>query len=91
MAGRKKKARGEPSNNGAVTIERGVPLPKYRRRKTYPWPTMEVGDSFTEPFTESRLRSLRTLAATAGKRYGRYFIVRLDPKDPSLIRVWRAE
>jgi len=58
-------------------IEKGVPLPKGR----YPFPTMEVGDSFE--FSDS-LSSVRSAASYWGRTHGQKFTARKN-------RCWRVK
>jgi hypothetical protein len=69
-----------------IDIEKGVPVPDTPHFAKYPWPDMEIGDSFV--FPESLKRSTPyNLARTAGIRYGVKFVVK--QRDGGPVRCWR--
>lgn len=67
-------------------IEKGIDLPKFSgdQSRRYPFPDMEVGDSFAIP-PEQAIR-IRTAANNWGKLNGRKFSTR---KHGGGYRVWR--
>jgi hypothetical protein len=68
------------------TIQSNIPVPTTQRRRgkpKYPWPLMQVGDSFLAPHTRV------TMSAYAyGKRHNMKFV---SLKEANGIRVWRTE
>lgn len=80
-------------------IDKGLPIPKIStgRPRIYPFPQMEVGDSFAVPITDEILsgqnKSARLLssAATAyARKYGGRFSVQFD-RSNKIMRCWRVE
>lgn len=69
------------------TIEKDVPVPVGGTRRKYPFPDMEVGDSFfiADPL---RVQSLRFAASYWGKRHGTQFSVR---REGTGCRCWRIK
>lgn len=72
-------------------IEKGIEPPKGQmgRRRSYPFPDMEIGDSFFVPFEEGDLKVKAAVQAAAthyGKRHGMKFATRSIEGG---IRVWR--
>jgi hypothetical protein len=70
-----------------IEIDKNVPAPTqhYRTLKKYPWPTMEVGDSFLFPSTTSA--DTAYTVARAQSRDGKKFIVRTTDDGR---RCWRV-
>jgi hypothetical protein len=65
-------------------IIKGGPLPTPYGQK-YPWPDMDVGDSFEAPaISRGTISSAATLD---GRKYGRKWSIRKI--DENTIRVWR--
>lgn len=72
---------------GKIVVEKGIPIPKKRSgQATYPWRTMEIGDSFLVP-PHVKTSSCRVMASVASKRYGGNFTSR---KTPDGHRIWRV-
>lgn len=71
----------------AVPIDKGVPIPPdgecFRRRYTYPWADLQIGDSFLMPDASSGSAQ----AYTRGLRDGRTYTTRLVEGG---LRVWRT-
>ena len=67
-----------------MQVDKEIPIPKPAtgNKAKYPWETMEIGDSFL-----SVTRTMRSIASSAGKRYGKKFVVR---KCPEGFRIWRV-
>ena len=67
-------------------ISRAVPIPK--ARVLYPFPQMEVGDSFLVEGPHDKVAGsrLRSAASDYGRRHGKAFSVRVEGDD---LRVWR--
>jgi len=61
---------------GKIKIQSGVGMPKLREIYDYPYPDMEVGDSFTVPI-EARAKLLNA-NYRAGKKLGRKFVARSE-------------
>lgn len=72
-------------------IEKGIPIPP--GKKIYPWPEMEIGDSFTVSITNGDLSRARKRLSSAAvhhqKKHGGRFTVRKI--DDNTLRVWRVE
>lgn len=74
----------------AIKIEKNVPMPADRRggrERIYPFPHMEVGDSFV--VHESKKRSVHAAAITWAKRENnaaKFCVRSLSAKDA---RIWR--
>lgn len=69
-----------------IQIDKGVPLPPtHNTMRGYPFASMEVGDSFA--VTHDKERSIRTIAARTGEKFGWRFAVR---KFDHEVRVWRV-
>lgn len=83
-----------------MKIEKDVPLPGpyVGAPRKYPFPDMEVGDSFAVPLEgESSSRGmdtaadkLRCAALNHGRRYGGKFVVR-TVREENVARCWRVE
>ncbi len=73
--------------NGAIKIERGIPVPlnSVKRSSKYPLREMEVGDSFSIP-KDQRLQ-LSSYMTSAGRDMNAKFISR---QDGNIVRVWRV-
>lgn len=70
-------------------IEKGIPVPTQNKgMRIYPFPTMEVGDSFLVA-DGGRNRAMSALVRYKQHNAGRRFTVRTQP-DGSL-RIWRIE
>jgi len=71
-------------------IEKNVPMPEASpnkgRPRVYPFPEMEVGDSFVVEIEDSKL--LRSAAGAYSRKYGGTFTVRIDRKTQE-VRCWR--
>jgi hypothetical protein len=67
------------AENGKIGIEKGVPVPHGHRTTKYPWPEMEIGDSFFAPTKSPN-------PTNAQKRYGYKFTCRTVDGG---YRVWR--
>lgn len=67
-------------------VQSGIPLPPPRRgHRSYPFPTMAVGESFVcDAADKNRIASA---ASQYGKRHGVRFAVR---KDGDSLRCWRV-
>ncbi len=72
----------------AFTIEKGVPLSDARKttRLKYPFPDMEIGDSFCVP--GDRRNTLSVAASLYGKRNGLKFTV--SCQGDGRVRCWRV-
>ena len=73
-----------------LLIDKGVPLPPRRKGgppDKYPFPGMEVGDSFFAANYEDP-RVMSNLAWKRGKKLGRKFSVRTEGDG---VRVWRVK
>lgn len=68
-----------------VKIESGVPLPPARNKRRYPYPQLQVGDSFFVPSMGQN--EIANQAWRWGKKLGRTFETR---KRPGGVRVWRT-
>lgn len=73
-----------------IPIDKGIPIPTRchgRRgvRVLYPFPDMEIGDSF---FVEGSASSVESAASSYGKRTGRKFTTRYVDGGA---RVWRIK
>lgn len=64
-------------------VEKGIPVPRVSGRAVYPFPLMEVGDSFSIDGKER----VAAAASVFGKRHGVKFSLR---KDGEGYRVWRV-
>lgn len=81
-----------------IAIETGVPLPPDRyfgpRPTKYPFPGMDVNDSFFVPVSDAEplkllRRRMRQSATWAGKRYAPAQFRSAAVEDGSGVRVWR--
>lgn len=70
-----------------VELDNTVPVPK---RKKYKWDEMRIGDSF---FAKAKkIKSMRSQAWAAGRRYAARFAVREDRLNGcDGVRVWRVQ
>jgi hypothetical protein len=80
-------------------IDKDLPIPKITtgRPRIYPFPTMEVGDSFVVPITnemesgqDKSSRLLRSAASAYSRRYGSKFSVQFQ-RSNKVTRCWRIE
>jgi hypothetical protein len=74
-----------------IAIEKGVDIPagRMRKRLSYPYGEMEVGDSFVvENDCASRMVNVCGMNRKMGLRLGRKFTARKQGDD---IRIWRVE
>jgi hypothetical protein len=74
-------------------IEKDVPVPgTYHHRAKYPFPEMEVGDSFLVPYGGKPKRvvmnNVRSAGSYYGKRHGIRFVFRTEEGG---VRTWRVE
>jgi hypothetical protein len=68
-----------------IKIERGIPLPKKKKRAAvYPFDLMNVGDSFL--VSKEKIKAVRQ-AVIAIPKDGRKFVTRTMPNG---LRVWRV-
>lgn len=68
-----------------IKIDKGMPMPKSKSEKKYPFREMEIGDSFFEEEVNRRL--LASYASELGKKIGMKFSIR---RVDGGIRVWRT-
>jgi hypothetical protein len=67
-------------------IQKGLEMPEAPRRKTkYPWPDLEVGDSFE---IDTNLGAAHTYARQASERYKKTFEARAYR---GAVRIWRTK
>jgi hypothetical protein len=80
-------------------IDKNVPMLKISkgRPRIYPFPEMEVGDSFVVPITDEMesdqdksSRLLRSAASAYSRRYGSKFSVQFQ-RSKNVTRCWRVE
>lgn len=70
----------------SIKIDKGVPVPNsYAKKHKYPFPELEVGDSF---FVATSPGKLSSQAWAMGKRLKRKFTVRAVEGG---VRVWRIK
>lgn len=70
-----------------ITIDKDIPLP--RHRIVYPFPEMEVGDSF---FTKKSRKTMTGIACYWAKKLGCTFSTRdVVENDVEGTRVWRTK
>ncbi len=70
-----------------IPIDKGIPLPKQRTPRKYPFAEMKVGDSFEFPPSLSN-HSARSAAHQASLRLGLKFTV---SKALGSVRCWRVK
>jgi hypothetical protein len=70
----------------SIAIEKNVPVPELKERNSYPYKSMDVGDSFFVEDTTTRIMSNNNYRA--GKTYERKFVAR---REGNGVRVWRTE
>ena len=70
---------------GRMKIEKGIPIPAGRCR-AYPFASMEVGDSFELPLSQTQIVS--SSAYGFGQRHGMKF--KLRRTDTNTARIWRT-
>lgn len=68
-----------------MKIERDIPLPPARNQRRYPYPQLEVGESFFVP--EVSQNAIANQAWRWSQKLGRKFETR---KRPGGVRVWRT-
>lgn len=68
-----------------IRIERDVPLPPARNKRLYPYPQLEIGDSFF--VSEGKQSEIATQAWRWSRKLGRKFETRTRPGG---VRVWRT-
>lgn len=83
-----------------VTINNDIPPPPPSiggRPRKYPFPDMDVGNSFAIPLSGSMVAGedhavvrLRSAAAGYMRKYGGHFIARID-RENNVARCWRVE
>jgi hypothetical protein len=70
-----------------ITIDKDIPLP--RHRVVYPFPEMEVGDSF---FSKKSRKTLAGIAYYWSRKLGFKFATRdVVENDVEGVRVWRTK
>lgn len=69
----------------SYAIEKGVPPPEQISKAKYPFPEMEVGDSFVAP--QSDIDKVRFAAGQMARRKGMKFATRR--MDDGTYRIWR--
>jgi hypothetical protein len=88
-----------------ITIEKNISMPDWTgvgRPNIYPFPDMEIGDSFALPLTGRKgssgsqylkwdevTRKLTNAANSYAKKHNKKFTVR-EIKDESVARIWRV-
>jgi hypothetical protein len=73
-------------NVSDFVIEKGIPTPERKAQQTrYPFPQMDVGDSFVVP--QEVIENVRMAASQAARRKGLKFATRRI--DAAHYRVWR--
>lgn len=82
-----------------MQIEKGVPLPEFiaGHPRKYPFPDMEVGDSFTVPLTGEQgicgsdiaAEKVRKAACNFGRRHKWKFTIR-TMRAEGVVRCWRV-
>jgi len=70
----------------SIAIEKNVPPPEIKKRNSYPYKTMDVGDSFFVEDTD--IRTMCNNNYRAGKTHERKFVAR---REGNGVRVWRTE
>ena len=70
-----------------IRIEKDIPMARRIKLSKYPFPQMQVGDSFAYP---CGLRSAQHITARANSRFpGRTYVSRLT-EDGQQVRIWRT-
>lgn len=69
-----------------IQIEKNIPLPPEKKRNTYPYKSMDIGESFL--VTEGKMQIVCNANYRASKAMGMKFIAR---KEGNGVRVWRIE
>lgn len=69
-----------------LTVDSGIPIPADAQREKYPFPVMQIGDSFLLPDVESA-KNARSAAWMYSKRHGTKFSCR---RVEDGWRVWRV-
>jgi len=70
----------------SIAIERNIPPPDIKKRNSYPYKSMDIGDSFFIP--EVSIRTVCNNNYRAGKTHERKFVAR---REGNGVRVWRTE
>lgn len=74
-----------------LTIESDVRCP-YRNETIYPFPDMDVGDSFFVRAVPYKLRSVQQMVGQAAKRFGRRSKTRFTTRHvEGGVRCWRVK
>ena len=71
--------------SNVISVDKDVQMPIARARNVYPYPTMEVGDSFF--IRDGKLQIVCNANYRAGKRLGKKFVAR---READGVRVWRT-
>jgi hypothetical protein len=85
-------ASSRPGGRESFAIEKGVPIPPIvhpdHHATKYPWPVMELADSFFAPADAVKFSTLRTGISSANKRYApkKWAVRRVEGGA----RVWRV-
>ena len=70
-----------------MEIEKSIPIPRaHATRKEYPFPQMEIGDSFVVPI--DRRVAVGVACHSYKKKHGKQFTTR-KTEDGKFVRVWR--
>ena len=67
-----------------MRIDKGIPLPPVEHRCTYPWHTMEIGDSFLMPAGKTPYSVITNIHKRTNKRFE-------ARRTDQGWRVWRVE
>ena len=70
----------------SIAIEKSIPLPEQRKRRSYPYQEMDVGDSFFVDQIKPQIMFNRNLEVS--KKTGMKFTAR---REGNGVRVWRIE
>lgn len=84
-----KKAKKKDTGTPVYTIEKNVPYSGTNSsliRCKYPFAKMKVGDSFS--FNAKDASRIQSSASSFGKKHGKVFSVRKDPRYPAKRRIW---
>lgn len=75
-----------------ITIDKGVPLALQRRYKgKFPFPDMEVGDSFAVPYCDATRRNVHNCAKSFMAKHHITLAVRVVTEDgEERVRCWRT-
>ena len=69
-----------------IQIEKNIPLPPEKKRNTYPYKQMDIGESFL--VSEGKMQIVCNANYRPSKAMGMKFIAR---KEGNGVRVWRIE